>query len=303
MQKMWGNIRDNDRRRLSEDRRNPGLPMPWCDSRPGSLVAETLGMTRDYVQDPLQVLSLGGGTQSTAMILMIQEGLLEKPDLVLFADTGSELPDTLEMIERCKAICQDLEIEFDVVRSPKKALHLQYLEDGSLPLIGFRTCTTEWKIRPIYRRIRQVVGMGRGNVLASSWIGITTDEDHRARESEHKWIERKYPLIDLNFSRDDCVKYCQDRGYDVKKSGCFMCPYQPIHQWERLQREWPEYFQEAIILEDKARANGFTGGLLRSRESIHRFNHTHTLEDFGFQIGSVQDDDEFNCDPGSACFL
>lgn len=44
MQEMWGNIRDNDKRGLSEDRRDPGIPMPRCDPWKGALVAEDLGM-------------------------------------------------------------------------------------------------------------------------------------------------------------------------------------------------------------------------------------------------------------------
>lgn len=268
---------------------------PWCGP-----LDEGCKVTRDYAQDPLQVLSLGGGTQSTAMILLVQEGRLPRPDWVIFADTGSELPFTLDIISRCQEICESLDIEFRTVRSPKGDLHQAYLNQGGLPVIGIRTCTTEWKIRPIYREIRSLVGMGRGKVLASSWIGITTDEDHRATPSEHKWIERKYPLLDLGWSRDDCVQYCESQDFQVQKSGCFCCPYQPVHQWEDLQKNNNEFFQIALEMERAARARGFSGGLLRSRESIERFNHTHTLEDFGLEItGSPVT----KCDPGGGCFL
>ena len=256
---------------------------------------------RDYSLEPLQVLSLGGGTQSTAMILMIQAGLLEKPDLVIFADTGAEMPYTIDMIARCKEIVLEQGIDWATVRSPKGDLHEVYHASSGLPLIGFRTCTTEWKIRPIYRKIREYVGMGRGKVLAASWLGITTDESHRARESEHLWIERKYPLIDLGYSRQDCVKYCEDLGFQVEKSGCFMCPYQRKAQWEILARDHPELFDFALDMERRAKANGFTGGLYRSNDSIERFNHSHTLADFGMTL--EKSDHQLDCDPGGSCFL
>ena len=57
-------------------------------------------MERDYLEEPLEVLSFGGGVQSTAMLLMVHEGILPRPDVVMFADTGSELPETIEHIEK-----------------------------------------------------------------------------------------------------------------------------------------------------------------------------------------------------------
>lgn len=67
----------------------------------------------ETVQSPLEVLmnrpkpdpdlpivvSYGGGTNSTAMLIaMVYKGI--KPDLILFADTGGELPETYEFIHR-----------------------------------------------------------------------------------------------------------------------------------------------------------------------------------------------------------
>ena len=46
---------------------------------------------RDFKKEPLQVLSFGGGVQSFAMLLLIKEGLLPKPDIIIHSDTGSEI--------------------------------------------------------------------------------------------------------------------------------------------------------------------------------------------------------------------
>ena len=42
------------------------------------------------MNDCFKVLSLGGGVQSTAMLYLVQDGVLSKPDIVIFADTGSD---------------------------------------------------------------------------------------------------------------------------------------------------------------------------------------------------------------------
>ena len=86
-------------------------------------------MDRDYVKQPLQVLSFGAGTQSTAMLILSAEGHLKKPELVIFADTGSETAETYAHVEEwAKPFCKENEIPFEVVQSSKGALHEFYLK-------------------------------------------------------------------------------------------------------------------------------------------------------------------------------
>lgn len=247
----------------------------------------------------LQVLSYGGGTQSTAMLLLALNGKIEAPDYVVFADTGSEMPHTYSLIEIMKKKCEDAGIEFVTV-AHHTPLHEQYLEREGLPVVGIRSCTSTWKIEPINRFMREKVGMGRGKVLACSWIGITTDERKRATPSNNQWTSRRYPLLDLHMSRDDCIHYCKEElGFVVRKSGCFLCPYQHSSQWNKLKLENPELFDLALEMERRAKSRGFSGGLWGSRRSIEAFNHTHTLSDFGFEI----EVDAEKCAVEGSCFL
>ncbi len=247
-----------------------------------------------------QFLSYGGGTQSTAMLLMAIEGELERPDYVVFADTGSEMPHTYELVEIMKKKCEEAELEFVTVQA-EKPLHEKYLERGTLPVIGIRSCTSQWKIEPIKRFMRSIVGMGRRKILATSWIGITTDERKRASPSSDQWSTRRYPLLEKMMSRDDCIYYCEQKlGIQVKKSGCFLCPYQSPQQWGVLKREHPDLFDLSLELEKKAKSqSGFKGGLWGSSRSIEAFNHTHSLEDFGFEIQVNSE----KCAVGGSCFL
>ena len=244
-------------------------------------------------------LSYGGGVQSTAMILLAIDGKLERPDHIVFADTGSEMPHTYQLVEKVKAICRAAGLPFETVKA-KAPLHEQYLADGGLPVIGIRSCTSKWKIEPINRFMRSIVGMGRGKVLVRTWIGITTDERRRATPSTNQWTERRYPLLELHMSRDDCIHYLKEKGIDAKKSGCFLCPFQHAQQWSRLKREHPDLFAIALAMEKKAKAQrGFKGGLWGSSRSIEAFNHDKTLEDFGFDI-QVESE---TCAVEGSCFL
>lgn len=197
-----------------------------------------------------QVLSYGGGVQSTAMILMIRDGMLEKPDLIIFADTGSERPETLHLVENIiQPIIKEMGIDFRIATSHLGRLDDYYREAAALPIIGTRHCTAKFKIRPIRRIIREYVGNGRGVALAQAWLGITTDEAHREGESDVKWVANRYPLLEMDISREDCVNYLAQRGFEVVKSGCFMCPYQSGDEWLSVREDYPDLWDRALAME------------------------------------------------------
>jgi hypothetical protein len=51
------------------------------------------------------VVSYGGGVDSTAMTLLLERG--EKPDLVVFCDTGGEYPETYAYLDRFDAYLRE----------------------------------------------------------------------------------------------------------------------------------------------------------------------------------------------------
>ena len=127
---------------------------------------------RDFTKKQLNVLAYGGGTQSTAMLILIKEGYLPKPDLVIHSDTGSELPETVEFIETAKEFVENkLNIPFAIVKSHRGSLHDDYLSKGNIPIIGIRSCTGNFKILPQRRLMRKIVGR-RNKHLAKVWLGI-----------------------------------------------------------------------------------------------------------------------------------
>ena len=94
---------------------------------------------RNWVEQPLEVLSYGGGTQSTAILVLIRDGHLPAPDVVIHADTGSELPETVEFLKVADKICQEIGVPFVVVRSHRGNLHDDYMRLKLVPVIGRRS--------------------------------------------------------------------------------------------------------------------------------------------------------------------
>jgi hypothetical protein len=106
------------------------------------------------------VVSFGAGTNSTAIL----QGMLErneKPDAILFADTGGEKPGTYKHLERMQRWCVESGFpELIVVRYSDTSRHAS-LEDechnnGTLPskAFGFGGCSQKWKRYPMDKWVK-----------------------------------------------------------------------------------------------------------------------------------------------------
>jgi len=245
---------------------------------------------RDFSNEQLNVLSYGGGTQSTAMLILIKLGYITKPDIVIHADTGSELPETIEFIEIAKKYVEDvLKIPFAIVKSHRGSLHEDYMKNGNIPIIGSRSCTSNFKILPQRRLIRAIVGR-KNKHLANTMLGITTDEEKRRTEGDVQWLKLTYPLLDeFKYTRKECILLNNLNGWDVKKSGCFVCPFQGGKAWLELKNNHPKLFQIAVEMEEKKfKIKGGKLGLYQERPLSDLQNIT--LE-------------ESKCDNGAGCFI
>ena len=125
--------------------------------------------------------------------------------------------------------------------------------------IGRRQCTDNYKIRPIRRKIRDLLGLRpRQRVPVGTtvelWLGISTDEAIRMKDSRDRWMANRYPLIEVGMSRRDCLDWWEAR-YDrpLERSACVACPFQSRHRWVETKRRWPELFAEAVEIDARLR--------------------------------------------------
>ena len=144
-------------------------------------------------------------------------------------------------------------MRFDIYRS----IIPVYLKgrDGEGDGIGRRQCTTNYKVRPIRRKIRELLGLRpRQRVPAGTtvelWLGISTDEAIRMKDSRDRWMTNRYPLIEAGMSRRDCADWWAAR-YDrlLERSACVACPFQSRTRWVETKRRWPELFAEAVEID------------------------------------------------------
>lgn len=191
------------------------------------------------------ILNFGAGVNSTALIIeMVKRNM--KPDYVVFADTGSEMPETYQHVEKMTGWFQRKGLEFIIVRSKHKPIYDYYFNKEMIPSRQFRDCTDKFKKQPILKFLKQFKTEG-----VKQYIGIGYDEPSRIRQSETKWIEFSYPLWEWRITRQKCIEIIQEEGLDVPvKSGCFMCPFQSNESWKSLFKTHKELFKKSREMEE-----------------------------------------------------
>ncbi|WP_106754628.1 MULTISPECIES: hypothetical protein [Pannonibacter] len=135
-----------------------------------------------------------------------------------------------------------------------------------------RQCTTDFKIVPIRRKIRELAGLTRKRSpsfpVVESWIGISTDEVVRAKPSFEPWQIKRFPLIEKRFSRRDCLAWLRRLGYpEPPKSACIGCPFHDSARWRNMRDYDAEAWADAVEV-DRALRHGLRG--IRGEVFLHR---------------------------------
>jgi hypothetical protein len=138
--------------------------------------------------------------------------------------------------------------------------------------MGRRQCTSEYKLLPIMRTVRKLLGAPpRGGIAAGAveqWIGISVDEASRMKDARQRYIVNRWPLIERRMSRADCLAWLKRHGYpQPPKSACIGCPFHNQAMWQAMAREQPAEFAEACRI-DAALREGEARGM-RGKEYMH----------------------------------
>lgn len=217
------------------------------------------------------------------------DGTLPMPDLAIFADTGWEPKAVYDHLDRLEAA-----LPYPVVRVSNGSLRQGLMDEGARfaaipyhtvnPLtgehgLGRRQCTSEYKLNPIRRYLREALGakspnyrsVPRGNV-ATQWVGFSTDEVHRANRVKDAdgvlYLDVEYPLLDLGMSRKDCERWLKARGWTTTKSACIGCPFHGNAAWRDMRDNDPASWNDAVLVDKRIRERDMRG--LVNTPYLHR---------------------------------
>lgn len=220
--------------------------------------------------EPIHIISLGAGVQSSTMALMAAHGeITPMPVAAIFADTQAEPGSVYRWLDWLEK-----ELPFKVIRVTKGSLesdtirihqrkdgkgywcksgipHYSVNRDGSLGH-GIRQCTYDYKLLPIIKEQRRF-HKEFGNQIVS-WIGISMDEAHRMKDSRIKFITHRWPLVEMGITRRKCLDWMDNMGYPKPpRSACVFCPYHSDREWRRLKDDEPNDFNRAVLFEKEYR--------------------------------------------------
>lgn len=235
----------------------------------------------------LNVISLGAGVQSSTLALMAAAGeVVPMPDAAIFADTQAEpkavyawldwlesrLPFPVYRITRGSLVEESLRVHTSKggKQYQKSAPPAFTSENGKPSGMLMRQCTADYKLAPIFKKLRELAGKGK----VTQWIGISSDEVQRVRQvrpDQKKWLSNRWPLIEKRMTRMHCLEWMRKANYPTPpRSACTFCPYHSNDEWRRLRDDSPLEFAAAVEYEKRLQHTFRNVHEFRAEVFLHR---------------------------------
>lgn len=235
----------------------------------------------------LRVLSLGAGVQSTTLALMAAHNKVPMPDCAIFADTQWEpravydhlawlrspnvLPFPVHVVTAGN-IRENLRTRRNTTGGRFTAIPWHTINPNGSHGMGRRQCSSEYKLAPIARKIRELLGKpGHAHIAPGTvevMIGISRDEAHRAKPARQRYMINIFPLLDLGMRRGDCLRWLAQHEYPTPpKSACIGCPFHDNAYWRHLRDHSPDEWSGAIRADRELRKGDARG--MRTIEYMH----------------------------------
>jgi 3'-phosphoadenosine 5'-phosphosulfate sulfotransferase (PAPS reductase)/FAD synthetase len=223
------------------------------------------------VSSALLAVSYGGGTNSTAMLCGFKARGI-KPALIIFADTGAEMPHTYQHVEIMRAKIREWwGLELVTVMATRKKEPWTIVQDCEkkklLPALayGSRSCSQRFKHEPMERYIKKWM-RENGVTEIVKCIGYHADEGYRAQGkpvakqlAKGLWEKYWYPLIEWQWRQEDCQSaICRHGIPQAGKSACYFCPASKRSEVVKLKENHPQLLASALNIEATAQARNRT---------------------------------------------
>lgn len=254
-------------------------------------------------------ISFSGGRTSAYMLHQILEANGDLPERcqVMFANTGREMPETLDFVHECGSRWgvpiiwleynrRENKPVFDIVSHNSASRNGEPFEklikegkSGALPNQLFRFCTEELKSKTLGRYLTR-------QLCWSTWssaIGIRADEAHRTKTKRRGRQIHWYPLYEAGVTKRDIYQFWESQPFDLQLKNvngktplgnCDMCFLKSEKILAHIAKTMPDRADWWIRME---------------KESGHTFRKDRNLAEFtdfvGRQSDWVFDDESFFC--------
>ncbi|KPI25155.1 phosphoadenosine phosphosulfate reductase family protein [Streptomyces sp. NPDC088124] len=205
-------------------------------------------MTDPVTQEKVRhVLGISGGKDSSALAIYMRDRVPEME--YFFCDTGAELPETYEYLNRLEAA---LGKPIERLNADRDFDHWMEVYQGTLPSPQMRWCTKNLKIKPLEEWV--------GDDKVISYVAIRADENRLGYVSTKPNIDAVFPFREDGIDKDGVMRILDEAGIGLPgyyewrtRSGCYFCFFQRKHEWVGLKERHPDLYDKAVEYEDKVR--------------------------------------------------
>ena len=190
----------------------------------------------------------------------MKEKYPEIPMEYIFTDTGKELPELYEFLDKLEDFLGQ-----KIIRLNPKTIFDDLIKKrgGYMPSMRARWCTMDIKIAPFNRYVKKFKREGYKIYI---YMGIRVEESYRASygcEDRRRGYYKKQPFVDDGIDKKGVIKILNESGLGMPKfyeyrlrSGCYFCFYQRKIEWVWLKEKHPELYEKAKGYEKCAGADG-----------------------------------------------
>ena len=217
---------------------------------------------------PILVVALGLGRDSTALLVLLFE-LGIRPDLILFADTGGEKPETYAYIRVLNAWLA--RVGFPIITVVRHNARLDDgLEDNCVRLrilpsqaFDFSSCSLRWKQGPQSKYLNNWlparISWRHGQRIVKA-IGFEAGECNRVNRANTYCAENPdnkydvwFPLVEHGMDLNACILKIMAAGLPVPaKTSCFYCPRMKPDEIQELAATHPHLLVRGLVMEKLA---------------------------------------------------
>ena len=220
------------------------------------------------------VLGLSGGKDSTALAIYMSQNHPEIEIEYFFTDTGEELEEVQEYLDKLEPILGKQITYLD----PKRDFNFWLKQFGNLlPSAQTRWCTVQLKLAPFEKWVQEeFIDQG---FSVYSYVAIRSDENFREGLKSKKDITTILPFRENHIDKQGVFEILENSGLGLPKyyewrsrSGCTFCFFQRKIEWVGLLERHPEAFENAKSLEKNAMDHGspFTWSENESLEELSK---------------------------------
>jgi hypothetical protein len=222
------------------------------------------------------VVSLSGGKDSTAMLLMLLERGEDIADIVFF-DTGWEHPEMYEHLDKLEnfvgrkitRLQARLPIGIETEKTPfdwwfsekpirKRGTGQIHRIGCAWPNIFIRWCTGR-KQAAIHSHILGLTHRQNVKLPLRNCIGFAADEVKRMTgitKCGGDYHVQRYPLHEWGITEKNALGYCLKLGFSwgglyvhFSRVSCFCCPLRSLPELRTLRRKFPELWKKMLLME------------------------------------------------------